>query len=369
MYEACGSSLEKSIWSVQAQFLTYMCRLLWSFLIDLLVTNSLMYVLFCFFQDALELRIYLHDRSLMEYADRLEGSGISLIDLISTSPSQLVSTYGMRRVHVARFIDRSMACGIQMPPNLTLQPTRRRSMEEARSTAISTTKSEAGDQVPTSPSPSPPPSAVAMSTKEFPSTETKSVTETPLTESKSPSSPLPESNKSPRSPLSETKSTLLVPNTPPSVDGQSETGSGLSQLGFENPSIIRPIGAKKPNAHKGVFSAPPAPARMCGLVAAQQVGDDVTQLPVMERVYVRKLAPEHRQGCDPWTMNEMKMPPPFKASEIWADKATLLFCLRRPGYVLILLLPPPLLPLVAHTLESLYSLIWDFFGIWRQLQI
>ena len=347
MYEACGSSLEKSILSVQAQFVTYMCRLLWSFLIDLLVINSLIYVLY-FFQDALELRIYLHDRSLMEYADRLEGSGISLIDLISTSPSLLVSQYGMRRVHVARFIDRSMACGIQMPPNLTLQPTRRRSMEEARSTRISTTKSEAGE-VPTSPSPSPPPSVVAMSMKEFPSTETKSITETPLTESKSPSSPLPES-KSPRSPLSETQPTLFVPSTPPSVDGQSETGSGLSQLGFENPSIIRPIGAKKPNAHKGVFSAPPAPARMCGLVAAQQVGDDVTQLPVMERVYVRKLAPEHRQGCDPWTMKEMKMPPPFKASELWADKATLLFCLRRPGYVL--LLPPPLLPLVALTLDD-----------------
>ena len=288
-----------------------------------------------FFQDALELRIYLHDRSLMEYADRLEASGISLIDLISTSPSLLVSQYGMRRVHVARFIDRSMACGIQMPPNLTLQPTRRRSMEEARSTTISTTKSEGGE-VPTSPSPSPPPSVVAMSMKEFPSTETKSMTESPLTESKSPSSPLPE-----------TKSTRSVPNTPPSVDGQSETGSGLSQLGFENPAIIRPIGAKKPNAYKGVFSAPPAPARMCGLVPAQQVGDDVTQLPVMEKVYVRKLAPEHRQGCDPWTMKEMKMPPPFKASELWADKATLLFCLRRPGYVL--LLPPPL---VALTLDD-----------------
>ncbi|KAG1326672.1 Redox-regulatory protein FAM213A [Cocos nucifera] len=78
-------------------------------------------------KDALELRSYLHDRSLMEYADRLEASGKSLAELLSTSTVVLSSQFGMKRGHVARFIDRASACRVSMPPSYVL-PARERSM-------------------------------------------------------------------------------------------------------------------------------------------------------------------------------------------------------------------------------------------------
>lgn len=71
-------------------------------------------------QDALELRTYLHDRLLMAYADTLEASGKNLSELLATSPTELTTEYKMRRGHVARFLDRGSACGVQMPDNLVL---------------------------------------------------------------------------------------------------------------------------------------------------------------------------------------------------------------------------------------------------------
>lgn len=78
-------------------------------------------------KDALEIRSYLHDRSLMEYADRLEASGKSLAELLSMSTLVLSSQFGMKRGHVARFIDRSSACRVSIPPTYTL-PARQKSM-------------------------------------------------------------------------------------------------------------------------------------------------------------------------------------------------------------------------------------------------
>jgi hypothetical protein len=76
-------------------------------------------------QDALEIRTYLHDRLLMEYAGALEGSGKNLQELLTTSPTELTTEYKMRRGHVARFLDRGSACKpIQMPKDLVL-PARR----------------------------------------------------------------------------------------------------------------------------------------------------------------------------------------------------------------------------------------------------
>ncbi|KAG9448596.1 hypothetical protein H6P81_008561 [Aristolochia fimbriata] len=66
-------------------------------------------------KDALEIRSYLHERSLMQYADRLESSGKSISELLTLSTVVLSSNYGMRRGHVARFVDRSPACGITYP--------------------------------------------------------------------------------------------------------------------------------------------------------------------------------------------------------------------------------------------------------------
>lgn len=73
----------------------------------------------------------------MQYGDRLEASGKSLAELLSLSTVVLSSQHGMRRGHVARFIDRASACGISMPPHL-LPPRRKNSS----SGSISTYRSE-----------------------------------------------------------------------------------------------------------------------------------------------------------------------------------------------------------------------------------
>lgn len=78
-------------------------------------------------KDALEIRSYLHDRSLMLYADRLEASGKTLDALLNTSTLVLSSDFGMKRGHVGRFIDRASACRITMPPSYVV-PARGKSM-------------------------------------------------------------------------------------------------------------------------------------------------------------------------------------------------------------------------------------------------
>lgn len=88
-------------------------------------------------KDALELRSYLHDRSLMDYADKLEASGKSLTELLNTSTLVLSSQFGMKRGHVARFIDRASACKVSMPPSYVLP---------ARARSISSVSSSQGDE-------------------------------------------------------------------------------------------------------------------------------------------------------------------------------------------------------------------------------
>uniref|UniRef100_A0A3Q7H7Q2 SAM domain-containing protein n=2 Tax=Solanum lycopersicum TaxID=4081 RepID=A0A3Q7H7Q2_SOLLC len=62
-------------------------------------------------KDALEIRSYLHDRALMQYADKFEESGNSLTELQNLSTVDLTSKFGMKRGHVARFTDRTAASG------------------------------------------------------------------------------------------------------------------------------------------------------------------------------------------------------------------------------------------------------------------
>ncbi|KAJ6817756.1 uncharacterized protein M6B38_409005 [Iris pallida] len=61
-------------------------------------------------KDALEIRSYLHDRSLMEYADRMEASGESLPKLLTLKTSVLSLKFGMNRGCISRFIERTCAC-------------------------------------------------------------------------------------------------------------------------------------------------------------------------------------------------------------------------------------------------------------------
>ncbi|XP_048229250.1 uncharacterized protein LOC8264644 isoform X2 [Ricinus communis] len=89
-------------------------------------------------KDALEIRSYLHDRALMQYGDKLEESGKSLPELLSLSNGDLSSQFGMKRGHVARFTDRTIACSEALPKSYALPP---RKMTSAASGNESTFKS------------------------------------------------------------------------------------------------------------------------------------------------------------------------------------------------------------------------------------
>ncbi|KAM7464418.1 hypothetical protein LguiA_032539 [Lonicera macranthoides] len=68
-------------------------------------------------KDALEIRSYLHDRALMQYGDKLEASGKGLPELLNLSNTDLSSQFGMKRGHLARFMDRTSTCAIDPLPS------------------------------------------------------------------------------------------------------------------------------------------------------------------------------------------------------------------------------------------------------------
>ncbi|KAK9934893.1 hypothetical protein M0R45_022022 [Rubus argutus] len=61
-------------------------------------------------KDALEIRSYLHERALMQYGDTLESSGKSLAEILTVGAGDLSSQFGMKRGHIARFMDRTSEC-------------------------------------------------------------------------------------------------------------------------------------------------------------------------------------------------------------------------------------------------------------------
>lgn len=91
-------------------------------------------------QTALEIRSYLHDRALLQYADKLEDSGKSLQELLEINVSELSSQYSLRRGHLARFTDRTVTGGISRQSSYTL-PARQ------RSTANSTSENASGSKL------------------------------------------------------------------------------------------------------------------------------------------------------------------------------------------------------------------------------
>ncbi|KAJ4975015.1 hypothetical protein NE237_008189 [Protea cynaroides] len=56
-------------------------------------------------KDALKMRSYLHDRNLMQFADKLEATGKPLSQLLRLSTLDLSSEFDMRRAHINRFSD------------------------------------------------------------------------------------------------------------------------------------------------------------------------------------------------------------------------------------------------------------------------
>ncbi|CAM6064829.1 unnamed protein product [Sphagnum tenellum] len=209
-------------------------------------------------RDALELRIYLHDRSLMQYADKLEASGRNLSELLNTQPSVLTSEYGMKRGHVARFVDRASACGIEMPSTLSL-PARKRTLTH--------------------------------------------------------------------------QGMRMTYNKNDNNNGGKS--SSMIKSGFQDPVVLRKI-AGAPIDSKGIYSARPNnSAHCCGLLSPHLGSEEVTPLSVLEKIKIQILTPEHKKGNNPFKASQpIKLPPPSKASELWANQPTLILCLRRPGCVM-----------------------------------
>ncbi|XP_058747642.1 uncharacterized protein LOC131620545 isoform X2 [Vicia villosa] len=58
-------------------------------------------------KDSIGIRSYLHDRGLMQYADKLEASGKNLPELMSLSSTDLSAQFDMKRGHIVRFVDRT----------------------------------------------------------------------------------------------------------------------------------------------------------------------------------------------------------------------------------------------------------------------
>ncbi|KAI4314035.1 hypothetical protein L6164_026978 [Bauhinia variegata] len=58
-------------------------------------------------KDALGIRSYLHDRGLMQYAEKMEASGKCLPEILNLSTTDLASQFDMKRGHIARFLDRT----------------------------------------------------------------------------------------------------------------------------------------------------------------------------------------------------------------------------------------------------------------------
>ncbi|KAI5436397.1 hypothetical protein KIW84_022759 [Lathyrus oleraceus] len=58
-------------------------------------------------KEVLGMRCYLHDKGLMQYANKMEDSGENLLELLKLSTNDPVSKFEMKRGHVARFINKT----------------------------------------------------------------------------------------------------------------------------------------------------------------------------------------------------------------------------------------------------------------------
>lgn len=61
----------------------------------------------------------------MQYGDKLETSKKSLPELLSLSQTDLYSMFGMKRGHIARFVDRTTACTDPLPASYTIHARKR----------------------------------------------------------------------------------------------------------------------------------------------------------------------------------------------------------------------------------------------------
>ncbi|GLT66441.1 hypothetical protein SLA2020_388060 [Shorea laevis] len=82
-------------------------------------------------KNAVEIRSYLHNRVLMQYGDKLEADGRSLPELLGLSIEDLSSQIGMKRGHIARFMDRTSECADPPPTKPINKPSRNESLQKS----------------------------------------------------------------------------------------------------------------------------------------------------------------------------------------------------------------------------------------------
>ena len=78
----------------------------------------------------------------MQYGDKLESDGRSLPELLGLSIEDLSSQVGMKRGHIARFMDRTAACADQLPKPYDLPPTKATRMDSLQKSYVSVNSSK-----------------------------------------------------------------------------------------------------------------------------------------------------------------------------------------------------------------------------------
>ncbi|KAG9133521.1 hypothetical protein Leryth_019446 [Lithospermum erythrorhizon] len=225
-------------------------------------------------KDALGIRSYLHDRALMQYADKMEVTEKSLTELLHFSKVELSTIFAMKRGHIARFMNRTTPCESPFPvPYAT--PARRRSMIASRTNSINKSKLSSTDS------------------------RSNSISMSEL-------SPIDFSRRSPRIPKPLGRNLTLE--------------KSISDFKIRDGYVF-----------KGKVASMPAEARACGCIKPPPVVDEVAPYSAIENISVQRLTPEYKVGTERLVKTKA---PPMKASEIWHDKPTVLLCIRRPGCIM-----------------------------------
>ncbi|KAG0464468.1 hypothetical protein HPP92_020537 [Vanilla planifolia] len=211
-------------------------------------------------KEALELRTYLHNRCLILYADKMEASRRTLPELLSMSTLTLSSKFGMKRRHVARFVDREAAYKIAM-----------------HSSCAPPAKEEST-------------SCVADSYNASESASRKKN-------------------------LHKLESHLKL-----NADFDESTAKAVLDLKLNEGHIF-----------KGTVAAVPSETRLCGCIQPTPIVNDVAPYSSIEKVSLQKLTPEYKVGAQHLVKTKA---PPVKASDLWAEKPTVLLCIRRPGCIM-----------------------------------
>ncbi|KAK4788818.1 hypothetical protein SAY86_020137 [Trapa natans] len=185
-------------------------------------------------KDSLRIRSYLHDRALMQYADKLDASGKGLPELLNLGSVDLFSRFGMKRGHIARFLDR------------------------------------------TGPASNEPHSKLLVSARRGPSPWRTSSTHSRSLESFS------SINK---------VSSFASRSSPPARISSSYFDRSLEQS-------LAEIKIKEDYVFKGILAAGPVEPRACGCVQPPQVTEKVAPYYAIENISVKKLMSEYKIGME-----------------------------------------------------------------------